>query len=270
MKSKDYEKYLSSSRTGLWSEEGLRNLSKFLDLSRARSICDYGCGTGESTKILEALSSSDCKVVGIDNDETLLKTAKENSLRDSTEFFQYDVNNMPANWQYDVSCCQTLLMNLPNPIDICKILKNNTKPGGLIFAIEPDNSARTFYSSVEEEIELVRLSTAIAIERTSSSQNINCGPRVASWFVEIGLKDVDVMVYTVLDKVLPPNYEYTLSKLGETRERLKAKSDVFKNDLDKLVELALIAEEKTKKQIENNEYVRTGTYSLFVTKGYVP
>ena len=270
MKSEDYEKYLSSSRTGLWTEDGLERLSKFLDLSRARSICDYGCGTGESTKILEVLSSPDCAIVGIDNDEHLLKTAKQNALRDSTEFFQYDVNNMPTDWQYDVSYCQTLLMNLPNPVEVCKILRNNTKPGGLIFAIEPDNSARTFYSSVEEETELVRLSTAIAIERTAGSRNINCGPMVASWFAEIGLKDIDVMVYTVLDKVLPPNYEYTLSKLGETRERLKAKSDVFKNDLDELINLAVIAEEKTKKQIENNEYVRIGTYSLFITRGVVP
>ena len=270
MRPEDYEKYLFSSRAGVWSEDGLRKLSKFLDLSQGRSICDYGCGTGEFTKILEVLSPPDSSIVGIDKDEYLLKIAKQNALRDSTEFFQYDVNNMPTDWLYEVSSCQTLLMNLPNPVEVCKILRKHTKSGGLIFAIEPDNSARSFYSSVEEETELVRITTAMAIEHTADSQNISCGPMVASWFVEIGLKDVDVMVYTVLDKVLPPNYEYTLSHLGETRERLKAKSDIFKNDLDKLMKLAIIAEEKTKKQIENNEYVRIGTYPLYITKGNVP
>jgi trans-aconitate methyltransferase len=270
MKSEDYEKYLSSSRIGLWSEDGLRQLSKFLDLHRVKSICDYGCGTGEFTKILETISPPDCSITGIDLDEHLLKMAKQNALRNSTVFFRHDVNKLPADWLHDVSCCQTLLTNLPNPIEVCKIFREHTTPGGLIFAVEPDNSARSFYSSVDEEIELVRKSTAIAIENTAGSRHLNCGPTVASWFAKTGLRDIDVMVYMVLDKVLPPNYEYTLSHIGETMQRLKAKSDVFKNNLDELIKLATIAEEKTKKQIENNEYVRIGTYSLFVTKGRVP
>jgi len=270
MKSEDYKKYLSSSRTGLWSKDGLRQLSKFLDLHRVSSICDYGCGTGEFTKILETISSPDCSITGIDVDEHLLKVAKQNALRDSTAFFRHDVNNLPADWSHDVSCCQTLLTNLPNPIEVCKIFREHTKSDGLIFAIEPDNSARSFFSSVDEEIKLVRKSTAIAIEHAAVSRHLNCGPTVASWFVKTGLRDIDVMVYTVLDKVLPPNYEYTLSHIGETKQRLKAKSDIFKNILDELMELATIAEEKAKQQIENNEYVRVGTYSLFVTKGRVP
>jgi trans-aconitate methyltransferase len=270
MKSDDYEKYLSSSRTGLWSGDGLRQLSRFLDLHRIGSICDYGCGTGEFTKILETISSPDCSITGIDVDEQLLKVAKQNALRDSTAFFRQDVTKLPADWSHDVSCCQTLLTNLPNPIEVCKIFREHTKSDGLIFAVEPDNSARSFFSSVDEEIQLVRKSTAIAIEHTATSRNLNCGPAVASWFAKTGLRDIDVMVYTVLDKVLPPNYEYTLSHIGETRQRLKAKSDVFKNNLDELIMLATIAEEKTEKQIENNEYVRIGTYSLFVTKGRVP
>jgi trans-aconitate methyltransferase len=270
MKSEDYQKYLSSSRTGLWSEDGLRQLSKFLDMHQVNSICDYGCGTGEFTKILETISPPDCSIVGIDIDEQLLKVAKQSALRDSTTFFRHDVNNLPTDWTHDVSCCQTLLMNLSNPVEVCKIFKEHTNSGGLIFAVEPDNSVRTFYSSVEEEIELVRKSTAIAIEQTAGSRHLNCGPTVASWFAKTGLRDIDVMVYTVLDKVLPPNYEYTLSHIGETGQRLKAKSDVFKNNLNELIGLATIAEKKTKKQIENNEYVRVGTYSLFVSKGRVP
>ncbi len=235
-----------------------------------KSICDYGCGTGEFTKILETISPQDSSITGIDIDEHLLKVAKQNALRNSTVFFRHDVNKLPADWSHDVSCCQTFLTNLSNPIEVCNIFKNHTTSGGLIFAVEPDNSARPFYSSVDEEIELVRKSTAIAIEHTANSKHLNCGPIVASWFAKTGLIDIDVMVYTVLDKVLPSNYEYTLSHISETRQRLKAKSDVFKNSLDELIMLATIAEEKTKKQIENNEYVRIGTYSLFVTKGRVP
>ncbi|KAG7096343.1 hypothetical protein E1B28_003787 [Marasmius oreades] len=113
---------------------------KLLDAKPGEKIVDFGCGSGELTleleKIVGAKSGSGGLVVGVDNSESMIRTAKENGLnscfvadiQQSLEFPK--VMAVPRNNYDAVFTNAALHWCKKDPVGVIRSVKTLLKPGG--------------------------------------------------------------------------------------------------------------------------------------------
>ncbi len=128
----------------------VKAFQKIGPLKEGAKILDIACGLGETTRLI-ASSFAGSHITGIDRDNSLIEAAK--NIRDAAggniNFVTGDAEHLPfADNSFDFVFSRYLLMHVPDPIAILKEMKRVCRPGGIVFAQEPDiNSGNTYPES---------------------------------------------------------------------------------------------------------------------------
>jgi len=103
-------------------------------------VLDVACGMGETTRLL-AKHFNGADITGADIDGVLVQTAKTITAQsgDNINFITADATQLPfEDNTFDVVFSRYLLMHVPSPLTILLEMKRVCKPGGIVFAQEPD------------------------------------------------------------------------------------------------------------------------------------
>ncbi|MCA1560697.1 MAG: methyltransferase domain-containing protein, partial [Acidobacteria bacterium] len=168
-----------------------------------KQILDVGCGTGTAEVKLSRLRLSQMRLVGVD---LVLERVREahtavRSHNIRVEFAVADACALPfGESSFDAVFCVAVLQHLRDVEQAVREFARVTRPGGRIVAVEPDNSARYFYSSVDaggRAYETAgRFFSALARSRGEAA-DLAVGPKLPALFARIGVEPLDVQLFPV-------------------------------------------------------------------------
>lgn len=259
--------YLDTTRQGMWTDD--RAALAPLKLGERDRILDVGCGTGAFTAVLTAEATRDTTVVGVDADRSLLTHI------DTELPVVGDACRLPfADDSFDLVVCQTLLVNLPDPL--AAIEEFARVASETVAAIEPDNSAVTVRSTVETEPELARRMRRAYIAGVDSDMTL--GAEATDLFAEAALESIDTRRHEHIKRVEPPYSDADLavarekatgSALTDVRETLLA-GDMTAAEFEQFRDAWRTMGRSIAESMQDRTYRRTEMVPFFVTVGQVP
>ncbi|SFR99306.1 Methyltransferase domain-containing protein [Halomicrobium zhouii] len=255
--------YLETTREGMW--EGSREALTDLDLAERESVLDVGCGTGVLTRVLR----EECpgEVVGLDADPALLQAVDPPVVRgDATRLpFREDA--------VDLVVCQALLINLPDPS--VAVREFARVAADAVAVVEPDNSAVTVESTVDDEPALARRARERYLDGVDT--DVALGASAAALLDDAGLDVVSTRRYDQVRRTGPPYSESAIEAarrkatgeaLADNRAEILA-GDASEADYDALRREWRSLGRDVVEQMQNEAYERTETVPFFVTVGRV-
>jgi SAM-dependent methyltransferase len=174
-------------------------------------ILDVGCGEGTAEVSLGRLQVSQLALFAIDRRfDRVSQTAKAGSAHNiKLKVATADAHHLPfGSDAFDSTFCVAVLQHVPHPAVVVAELARVTKPGGRIVAVEPDNSARYWFSSLESGQTAYELATRFftAITRArGDGGDPAVGPKLASMFSAGGIEPLSVNLFPVsVSRMGPP------------------------------------------------------------------
>jgi SAM-dependent methyltransferase len=166
-------------------------------------ILDVGCGDGTAELSLGRLRISQLRLFAIDRD--IARVARTAALGRSHNFrlglAGADVARLPfRDGVFDATFCVAVLQHVHDVESAVRELSRVTRPGGRVLVVEPDNSARYWYSSSpvgREAFELASRFFAAAAAVRGDASNMAVGPRLSEIFGLIGLEPQSVQLFPV-------------------------------------------------------------------------
>lgn len=186
-----------------WDDAFTRFLRDTVQPRAGRRILDVGCGTGTAEVRLSRLQLTQVSLVAVDLNvervQQALGAARSHNIRAS--FAAADGQALPfADDTFDAAFCVAVLQHVADVGAAVRDLARVTRPGGRLVAVEPDNSARYFYSSVDAGMRAFEASgqffASLAAERTDAT-DAAVGPRLPSLFAGCGIELLDVQLFPV-------------------------------------------------------------------------
>jgi ubiquinone/menaquinone biosynthesis C-methylase UbiE len=168
-----------------------------------RRILDVGCGTGTAEVRLSRLHLTQVAIVAVDLSADrvgeALSAARSHNIRAS--FAAADGCALPfTDASFDSTFCVAVLQHIADVGSAVRELARVTRPGGRVVAVEPDNSARYFYSSLDSGMRAYEASSrffaSVARERHDTSDGA-VGPKLATLFARCGVELLDVQLFPV-------------------------------------------------------------------------
>jgi ubiquinone/menaquinone biosynthesis C-methylase UbiE len=168
-----------------------------------RRILDVGCGTGTAEVKLSRLRLTQVDLVAVDllTDRVATAKAAANAHNIDAHFAAADACRLPfTDASFDSVFCVAVLQHIGDVKAAVLEMARVTRPGGRIVAVEPDNSARYFYSSVEDgrraHEAARRFFSALADARGDASEPA-VGPQLPTLFSQHGIEPLSVHVFPV-------------------------------------------------------------------------
>ncbi|MEA5077522.1 MAG: methyltransferase domain-containing protein [Anaerolineaceae bacterium] len=170
-----------------WTAELRAFLFSQVNLKDCRSVLEVGSGTGAITTSLHALTRA--QVFGTDIAPERVRFAA--SADPTSHFCCTDAARLPyADAAFDLTYCHYLLLWLHEPVTALQEMMRVTRPGAKVLALaEPDHQARVDAPAALEP--LGRLQTQALLAQGVCT---NAGRKLASWFAQAGLQDVQIGV----------------------------------------------------------------------------
>lgn len=196
-----------------WDPSFTEFLQETLRPRAGNRILDVGCGTGIAELSLGGLGLSQVKLFGIDRLHTRVRQAVDATAAHNIRagLAVADACHLPfANAVFDSTFCVAVLQHVKDLETAVAECARVTKPGGRVLAVEPDNSARYWYSSTDSGKRLFELGAlffkALAEASDTSTEQV-VGPRVPETFVRQGIEPVAVRLFPVASARLgaPPS-----------------------------------------------------------------
>ncbi|MEN3339496.1 MAG: hypothetical protein V7647_3172 [Acidobacteriota bacterium] len=168
-----------------------------------RRILDVGCGTGTAEVRLSRLHLTQVSLVAVDLSADrvaeALAAARSHNIRAS--FAAADGSALPfAAGTFDAAFCVAVLQHVVDVGSAVRELARVTRAGGRVVAVEPDNSARYFYSSLGSGMQAFEASgrffSSLARERSDTTEGA-VGPRLPALFAGSGVELLDVHLFPV-------------------------------------------------------------------------
>lgn len=168
-----------------------------------RRILDVGCGTGTAEVKLSRLRITQVELFAVDilTDRVAKAHAAARSHNIDAHFAAADACHLPfAAASFDSVFCVAVLQHIGDVKSAVQEMARVTRPGGRIVAVEPDNSARYFYSSVDDgqraHEAARRFFSALADARGDSSDPA-VGPQLSTMFSQSAIEPLSVHVFPV-------------------------------------------------------------------------
>lgn len=186
-----------------WDESFTAFLQGTLQPRAGNRILDVGCGTGTAEVGLGTLGLSQVKLFGIDRLHDRVRQAGEATAAHniSAGLATADACHLPfANGVFDSTFCVAVLQHVKDLETAVGEFARVTKPGGRVLVVEPDNSARYWYSSIDcgkRLLDLGALFFKALAEATDSTTEQAVGPRVSSIFPDAGIEPLAVRMFPV-------------------------------------------------------------------------
>jgi SAM-dependent methyltransferase len=242
------------------SREALANL----ELDSRERVLDVGAGTGALTRVLR--EQSPAEVVAVDADPTLL-------CRVAGSCLVGDATGLPFRaGTFDLVTCQALLINLPDPGRAVQEFSRVSRD--CVAVVEPDNSAVSIESTVDEESHLARRARRWYLQGLETNASLGA---VRGLFERAGLTEVSVRRYDHERTVEPPYSQRALEGA-----RRKASGSGLTTDRETILEGETTVEEfdelrqawrsmgrAVTEQMQKGSYRQREVVPFFVTVGQV-
>jgi ubiquinone/menaquinone biosynthesis C-methylase UbiE len=168
-----------------------------------RRILDVGCGTGTAEVKLSRLRLTQVELFAVDIvvDRVVKAHGAAGSHNIDAHFAAADACHLPfASASFDSVFCVAVLQHIGDVRHAVEEMARVTRPGGRIVAVEPDNSARYFYSSVDEgqrAHEAARRFFSALAEARGDHSDPAVGPQLPTLFAHNGIDPLSVQVFPV-------------------------------------------------------------------------
>ncbi len=166
-------------------------------------ILDVGCGRGTAERSLVERGPRDITIVGIDVALDALQAAgaPPHADRARVAFSAGDACALPfACASFDSTFCVAVLQHVNSISEAVHEFARVTRPRGRILIVEPDNSARYWFSSVETGMQAFetasRFYNAVALSRGDTSDPA-VGPKLPQIFAQHGIEPLSVQIFPV-------------------------------------------------------------------------
>ena len=195
-----------------WNDAFTSFLVERLRPRAGNRILDVGCGTGAAELRLSRLRMSQVTLVGVDMfaERTAVaeRTADGHNLRAS--FAAADARFLPfPDGVFDSTFCVAVLQHINDTGVALREFARVTRRGGRIVAVEPDNSARYWYSSTQAGMEAFAAARTFfdALERgRGDAYDPRVGPRLPTLFGSAGIEPLEVQLFPVsVSRLGPPD-----------------------------------------------------------------
>jgi ubiquinone/menaquinone biosynthesis C-methylase UbiE len=187
-----------------WWDDAFTDFVKDTLQPRAgRRILDVGCGIGTAEVKLSRLRLTQVDFVAVDllTDRVIAAQTAARSHNINAHFAAADACRLPfPDATFDSTFCVAVLQHISDVKGAVVEMARVTRPGGRIVAVEPDNSARYFYSSVEDGRKAHeaarRFFSALSVARGDASEPA-VGPQLPTLFSQNGIEPLSVHVFPV-------------------------------------------------------------------------
>ena len=209
--------YFGEYRDYWWNPEFLELMAKRLQLAKAQTVLDVGCGIGHWGQLLAPILSERAQITGIDREEAWVTRASERAnsrgLGQRYSYQKGDATNLPfGDGEFDLVTCQTVLIHLKDPKVALREMMRVLKPGGRLLIAEPNNFAnRAILDSSSEQLSvdeiLDRLKFGLIIERGKQALGLgfnSVGDLIPGYLAELGAQDVRVYLSDKTNPLIPP------------------------------------------------------------------
>jgi SAM-dependent methyltransferase len=200
-----------------WNQDFIELMAKRWNLDKVNSVLDVGCGIGHWGRVLSPFLSRTCVISGIDMESESIHNAIQITKKYELEKrFRYSVGlaeQIPfSDNTFDMVTCQTVLIHVKDVIKVLKEMKRVLKPGGILLAAEPNNSASNLIEnslSFDDpiEIKLKRIQFALICEKRKSILGLghnSIGELIPGYFSELKLSDIKVYQSDKASPLIPP------------------------------------------------------------------
>lgn len=186
-----------------WNDAFAAFLEETLRPRPGNTILDVGCGTGTAEISLARLRVSQLKLVGVDLVTARLREATETTrgMNARVLYAGADACHLPfPDGTFDSTFCVAVLQHIRDLGRAVSELARVTRPGGRVLAVEPDNAARYWHSSVESGMHAAdlgrRFFAGLAAARGESPPSA-VGPAIPGTFGAHGIEPTDVHLFPV-------------------------------------------------------------------------
>ncbi len=185
-----------------------------ISLPADANILDIGCGLGDTTLLLNERFPNSI-ITGLDGDAALIEIANEEKtlLHTNLNFICGDALALPFDDNsFEFVFCRYILHHIPDAVAAIKEMKRVCKPGGIVFAQDPDAN---FFQSYPE-------SNAYPIFKevvNSLFANATIRRKLMHYFKSTGLKDVTYDAQLIL-----ADHTYVLKKFYRMTAQAMSKS----------------------------------------------
>jgi len=202
----------------------------FFDIKPGQKIVDVGCGTGDFTRYLAEIADVNASFLGLDSNEKAIKAAiadtNKAGLSKLVSFKAGDVSKIPLENDYaDLTCCRTLLMHLPDPLEAVREMARVTRLGGSVIAVEGGRMASLYDPNDEgysKQAERAYSAWVDGIKKLEGKE-FRIGEKLPGIFREAGLSSIRAEIQA--DAWL---YSDPRRKLVDIRADLRFEHSVFK------------------------------------------
>ena len=186
-----------------WDQAFTEFLRGTLQPRSGSRILDVGCGVGTAELNLGLSRVSQVEVVGVDllyeRVRDALTAARAHNVQ--IGFAAADARELPfCDATFDSTFCVAVLQHLNDVGAAITEFARVTKPGGRMLAVEPDNTARYWYSSSETGRRVFeiggRFFAALAAARGDITDP-SVGPKLPGFFARHGLEPLAVQLFPV-------------------------------------------------------------------------
>ena len=186
-----------------WDAAFTTFLRENLQPRAGKRILDVGCGVGTAELNLGMLRLSQVELFGVDRLVDRVREARASmqahNLR--AEFAGADASALPfSDGAFDSTFCVAVLQHVGDLPGALSEFARVTKPGGRVLVVEPDNSARYWYSSVESGTRAfdlgARFFSAVAAARGDVTDPA-IGPKLPGMFPQFGVEPLAVHLFPV-------------------------------------------------------------------------
>jgi SAM-dependent methyltransferase len=186
-----------------WNESFTSFLKDTLQPKSGRRILDVGCGTGTAEVNLSRLRLTQVNLVAVDllpeRVAAALAAARATNFR--ARFAAADACALPfPDATFDSTFCVAVLQHITDAPRAVGEMARVTRTGGRVLAVEPDNSARYFYSSSDEGMEAHEAASrlfATIEEARGEAGDPGIGPRLPTLFAQSGIEPLSVHLFPV-------------------------------------------------------------------------
>ncbi len=188
-------KYL---RERWWNDDFTDFLAETLRPRPGNRILDVGCGEGTAEVRIGRLHVSQIRMVGVDLIIERVMIAKYQTAGHNLRvaYATADAGHLPfLDGVFDSTFCVAVLQHIGDVEAAVGELARVTRSGGRVLAVEPDNSARYWYSATPAGVKAfetsMRFFSALTAARGEKSEAA-VGPRLPGLFARRGIEPLNV------------------------------------------------------------------------------
>lgn len=196
-----------------WNDDFTEFLAETLRPRPGNRILDVGCGEGNAQVRLGRLHVSQLRLFGVDLmiERVMVARHEAGSHNQRVGYAAADACHLPfRDGAFDSTFCVAVLQHIGDVESAVTEFARVTAPTGRVLALEPDNDARYWFSSVPAGIRAfdvsMRFFGALGAARGDLT-DAKVGPRMPALFTKHGIEPLGVRMFPVSQTQLGPHDE---------------------------------------------------------------